>query len=162
MHCFAPLVRPDSRILILGSYPSPLSFESGFYYGHPRNRFWPMIAALTGRPVPQTVDEKKQLLIDSHIALWDVLDSCEIKGAADASIRNPVVNPISSILADSRIQAVFFNGAKAAQLFARHCAPLPVPSFRMPSTSPANAAWNIERLKSEWSAILPYLKNEEE
>lgn len=161
MHCFAPLVRPDSRILILGSYPSPLSFESGFYYGHPRNRFWPVIAELLGQPVPHSVDEKKALLIENHIALWDVLDSCEIKGASDASIRNPVINQIGPLVADSKIQAVFFNGAKAAQLFARYCPPLEIPSFRMPSTSPANAAWNFERLKKEWAAILPYLQNKE-
>ena len=116
MNCFAPLVRPDSRILILGSFPSPLSFESGFYYGHPRNRFWPMLADLLGQPVPHSVDEKKELLIRSHIALWDVLDSCEIKGASDASIRNPVINQIAPVVAGSPIRAVFFNGAKAAQL----------------------------------------------
>ncbi len=162
MNCFAPLVRPDSRILILGSFPSPLSFESGFYYGHPRNRFWPMLADLLGQPVPHSIDEKKELLIRSHIALWDVLDSCEIKGASDASIRNPVINQIAPVVADSPIRAVFFNGAKAAQLFAKYCPPLAVPSFRMPSTSPANAAWNFERLKKEWAAILPYLQNQED
>lgn len=156
--CFPAVATETAKILILGTYPSPLSFESGFFYGHPRNRFWPMMADLLGEPVPACVEEKKNLLIKHDIAIWDVLDSCEIKGAADASIRNPVVNEIAPLVEGSLIQAVFFNGAKAEELFKRYSCPLPVPCFRMPSTSPANAAWNMERLKAQWGKILEYVK----
>ncbi len=158
MKCFAPVRTDSSKILILGSYPSPLSFESGFYYGHPRNRFWPMLAELLGEARPESVEEKIALLKRHDIAIWDVLDSCEIKGAADASIRNPVVNDVLPLVENSHIQAVFFNGAKSEELYKRYCPPLPVPSFRMPSTSPANAAWNMERLKGQWKKILEYVK----
>lgn len=158
MKCFAPVKTDSSKILILGSYPSPLSFESGFYYGHPRNRFWPMLAELLGEARPESVGEKIALLKGHDIAIWDVLDSCEIKGAADASIRNPVVNDILSLIEGSHIQAVFFNGAKSEELYKRYCTPLPVPSYRMPSTSPANAAWNMERLKGQWKRILEYVR----
>ncbi len=156
--CFPAVATDTSKILILGTYPSPLSFQSGFFYGHPRNRFWPMLAQLLGEPAPTSIEEKKALLKGHDIAIWDVLDSCDIKGAADASIRNPVVNEIAPMVEGSQIQAVFFNGAKAEELFKRYCFPLPVPCFRMPSTSPANAAWNMERLKSEWRKILEYVK----
>ena len=156
--CFPPVKTVTSKILILGSFPSPLSFESGFYYGHPRNRFWPMLASLLGEPVPGAVEEKKALLVKRDVALWDVLDSCEIKGASDASIRNPVVHQIAPLLEGSDIRAVFFNGAKAADLFKRYNPPLTIPSFKMPSTSPANAAWNMERLKGSWKIILDFLE----
>ena len=155
--CFPPVKTITSKVLILGSFPSPLSFESGFYYGHPRNRFWPLLASLLGEPVPGTVEEKKALLIKRDIALWDVLDSCEIKGASDASIRSPVVHQIAPLIEGSAIREVFFNGAKAEELFKRYNPPLGVPSFKMPSTSPANAAWNMERLKESWKVILDYL-----
>lgn len=156
--CFPAVTTDTSKILILGSYPSPLSFQSGFFYGHPRNRFWPMLAELLEETVPTSVEEKKELLKKHDIAIWDVLDSCEIKGAADASIRNPIVNEIAPLVEGSQIQAVFFNGAKSEELFKRYCTPLTVPCFRMPSTSPANAAWNMERLKGEWGKILEYVK----
>ncbi len=155
--CFAPVCPENARILILGSFPSPLSFESGFYYGHPRNRFWPMLAELLKDERPCTVNEKKAMLIRHEIALWDVLESCEIKGASDASIRNPVINPVSELLDRLSVRAVFFNGAKAEELYRRYQPPLQIPYFRMPSTSPANAAWNFERLKEKWTEILPYL-----
>ena len=156
--CFPPVKTDTSKILILGSYPSPLSFESGFYYGHPRNRFWPLIAELLEDDVPITVEEKIAMLKRHDIALWDVLESCEIKGASDASIRNPVNNPILPLIEDSQIRAVFFNGAKAEELYRKHQPALPVPSFRLPSTSPANAAWNIDKLRMSWKMILDYLK----
>lgn len=117
-----------------------------------------MLAELLKETVPTSVEEKKELLKKHDIAIWDVLDSCEIKGAADASIRNPIVNEIAPLVEGSQIQAVFFNGAKSEELFKRYCTPLTVPCFRMPSTSPANAAWNMERLKGEWGKILEYVK----
>ena len=157
-HPLAPIWDENSRVLVLGTMPSPRSRAAGFYYAHPRNRFWPMLASLLGEPVPGTVEEKKALLVKRDIALWDVLDSCEIKGASDASIRNPVVHQIAPLLEGSDIRAVFFNGAKAAELFKRYNPPLTLPSFKMPSTSPANAAWNMERLKGSWKIILDFLE----
>ena len=117
-----------------------------------------MLAELLGEARPESVEEKIALLKRHDIAIWDVLDSCEIKGAADASIRNPVVNDVLPLVENSHIQAVFFNGAKSEELYRRYCPPLPVPSFRMPSTSPANAAWIMERLKGQWKKILEYVK----
>lgn len=147
---FPPEADENSKILILGSFPSPLSFASGFYYGHPQNRFWPMLAEILGAAAPQTVEEKKSLLKNAHIALWDVLETCEIDGAADSSIRNPVVNPIAKLIAQTRVSMVLINGGKAFQLFEKYCLPCAVPYYKMPSTSPANAAWRFERLKEAW------------
>ena len=100
------------------------------------------------------------LLIRHQIALWDVLESCEIKGASDASIRNVVVNPVAARFADQKLRAIFFNGAKAEELFKRYQPSMDFPTFRMPSTSPANAAWSFERLREKWAEILPYLTEE--
>lgn len=158
MPCFAPVKSECSKILILGSYPSPLSFASGFYYGHPRNRFWPMLAQLLGEEPPATIDEKRALLLRHDIALWDVLRSCERRGAADAAIRTPEPNDIAALAAGTQIRAIFFNGAKAEALYRRCCRPAEPPCFRMPSTSPANAAWRMEALLESWGAILPYLE----
>ncbi|MBQ4050707.1 MAG: DNA-deoxyinosine glycosylase [Oscillospiraceae bacterium] len=157
---FPPLCGEDARILILGTYPSPLSFESGFYYGHPRNRFWPLLAELLEETTPVTTEEKKTLLIRNKIGLWDVLDSCDIVGASDASIRNPVYHDVHGLLAERNIKAVFFNGAQAEKLFLKQKRELPIPSFRLPSTSPANAAFSMEKLYQEWGIILDALKND--
>jgi len=156
---FPPCCGKDARILILGTYPSPLSFESGFYYGHPRNRFWPLLAGLLGEAVPLTVEEKKALLLRNRVGVWDVLNNCDIDGAADASIRNPVYHDIFGLLEERNIRAVFFNGAQAEKLFLKQKRELPVPAFRLPSTSPANAAFSLERLRREWQIILPWLDN---
>lgn len=154
---FPPCCGRNARVLILGTYPSPLSFESGFYYGHPRNRFWPLMAQLLEAPLPQTVAEKQALVRQHRIGLWDVLDNCDIRGASDASIRNPVYHDVESLLEEIPIRAVFFNGAQAEKLFARRKKPLSLPAQRLPSTSPANAAYPLERLAAEWQAILPWL-----
>lgn len=150
---FPPCCGPDARILILGTYPSPLSFESGFYYGHPRNRFWPLLARLLGGEIPRTVAEKKAFLLKSRIGLWDVLDNCDIKGASDASIRNPIYHDIPGLLREIPIQAVFFNGAQAEKLFQKSGFLLPVPLCRLPSTSPANAAFSMDKLAAAWEEI---------
>ena len=155
---FPPCCGEDARVLVLGTYPSPLSFESGFYYGHPRNRFWPLLASLLQREVPRTVPEKQALLLENRIGLWDVLDTCDIKGAADASIRHPVYHDIPGLLVRCPVRAVFFNGAQAEKLFLRQNIRLEVPSFRLPSTSPANAAFSMDRLREQWSALLPWLE----
>ena len=162
---FAPVYGPASRALILGSWPSPKSWDMGFYYGHPANRFWPLLAALTGRPVParQDVGAKRRLILDSGLALWDVLAGCTIEGAADATIRDAVPEDIGFLLARAPIEAVFCNGAAAHRLYQRYMQPVSgIAAVRLPSTSPANAAWSMEKLRRAWGAALgPWLRGEE-
>ena len=116
-HTFEPIYNKDSRILILGSFPSVKSRENNFYYGHPQNRFWKVIASVTGNPVPVSIHEKKELLLGSHIAIWDVIASCTIQGSSDSSIRDVVVNDFTKVLADSTIRAIYVNGNKAYELY---------------------------------------------
>ena len=138
--------------------PSPKSREQGFYYGHPRNRFWPVLAALFGEEAPETVDERRSFLIRHRIALWDVLASCEIVGADDGSIREPEPNDMSVILEAADIAAVFTTGGKATKLYEKLCLPLcGVPAIGLPSTSPANCACSMDRLVKEYGKILKYL-----
>ena len=148
---FLPVYNEESRILILGSFPSVKSRENQFYYGHPQNRFWKVIAEIFNEPVPQTIDEKKDLLLRHRIAVWDVIDSCDIVGSSDSSIRNVVPNDMDLILSNAKIQGIFANGGKAHQLFVKYCNKEGMPPLgKLPSTSPANAAWNLERLTAEW------------
>ena len=122
-HEFDAFFDKDSRVLILGTIPSPKSREQGFYYGHPQNRFWKVLADVLGEEFPQTVEERKRFLKRNHIALWDVLESCEIKGASDVSIRNARPNDMNRILQAADIRAIFATGAKAAQLYKKLCFP---------------------------------------
>lgn len=155
---FSPLYTASSRALILGSYPSPKSFEYGFYYGHPQNRFWPLIALLSHSSTPQTIAQKSSLILNNHLALWDSLESCEILGASDTSIKNPVPNDINSLMDKTKIEAVFCNGAASHRFYTKYCQPLTgLPATKLPSTSPANAAFSLNRLAQEWSPLLPYL-----
>ena len=157
-HTFEPIYDKDSRILILGSFPSVKSRENHFYYGHPQNRFWKVIAGVTGKPVPVSMEEKKKLLLSSHIAIWDVIASCSIQGSSDSSIRDVVVNDFTQVLADSRIQTIYVNGNKAYELYHKYAEPTTgIPAIKLPSTSPANAAWSVERLCGDWKQILEYL-----
>ena len=150
-HTFLPVYNEESRILILGSFPSVKSRENQFYYGHPQNRFWKVIAGIFKEPLPQTIDEKKDLLLRHRIAVWDVIDSCDIVGSSDSSIRNVVPNDMNLILSNAKIQGIFANGGKAHQLFVKYCNKEGMPPLgKLPSTSPANAAWNLERLTAEW------------
>ncbi len=162
---FPPVYGPASRALILGSWPSPKSWALGFYYGHPQNRFWPLLAALTGEVVPAREDiEAKQWLILRHgLALWDVLESCTIDGASDASIRDAVPGDIAALLAAAPIEAVFCNGAAAHKLYTKYMQSVSgIPAVRLPSTSPANAAWSLARLQGAWGRALgPYLERNE-
>lgn len=149
-----------SQVLILGSVPSPKSREYGFYYAHPQNRFWRVLPALFGEP-PLTGDifAQKQFLTRHHIALWDVLDSCDIEGASDATIRNPVANDMNIILRQAPIRAIFATGAKAAQLYKKHCQPqCGVPVRQLPSTSPANCAVKFDALCEKYSVIKTILE----
>lgn len=153
-HEFPPVYDKDSRILILGSFPSVKSREMQFFYGHPQNRFWKLIAQLCGEETPGTVDEKKRLLLKHHIALWDVIASCDIAGSSDSSIRNVVPNDISYIIKRSRIQKIYANGKKAKQLYDRYLEKeVGMEAVALPSTSPANAAFGMERLSACWSVI---------
>lgn len=154
---FGPVWGPASRALVLGSYPSPKSFENNFYYGHPQNRFWPLLAALTGSAVPNTIEEKKALVLHNSLALWDALERCEITGASDTSIKNPVPNDIAGLIAQSRITAVFCNGAASHNIYTRYCKPQTgIEAVRLPSTSPANAAFSMQRLHAAWQPLTAF------
>lgn len=160
-HPFAPVYDARSRVLILGSWPSPKSREQGFFYGHPQNRFWPMLAAVTGEPTPAPADleAKKALLLRHRIALWDVLASCTITGASDASIKDAVPTDLAPILAAAPIGAVLCNGAAAYRLYEKYQRPRTgIPAVRLPSTSPANAAVRPAALAEAWGrALRPWL-----
>ncbi len=157
-HEFGPFYDENSRVLILGSIPSPKSREMGFYYGHPRNRFWMVLADVLGEAVPETVAERKAFLTRNRIALWDVLDSCEINGAEDASIRDPKPNDMNMILEKADIRAVFTTGGKATKLYEKLCFPVcGIPAIGLPSTSPANCGCSYEKLKDAYGQVLQYL-----
>ncbi len=154
-HNIPPLYDAQSRVLLLGSLPSPKSREAKFFYGHPQNRFWPVLAAVLQEDLPQTVEQKRDMCLRHHIALWDVIARCDIAGASDASIRNAVPNDIGRLLRESRIERIFATGGKAAELYRRLVEPVTrVPVIQLPSTSPANAAWTLDRLISAYRIIL--------
>lgn len=155
IHPIPPVFDKNSRILILGSFPSVKSRETGFFYGHPQNRFWKVVSALFGEKTPCTVDEKKDLLIKNGVAVWDVLHSCEIRGSSDASIKNAVPNDLSVILGAADIKAIFTNGGTAYKYYVRYALPSTGrPAVPLPSTSPANASWSAEKLLTEWKKII--------
>ena len=155
VHPILPVFDAQSELLILGSFPSVKSRESGFFYGHPQNRFWRVIAAICGAPLPTTIGEKKALLLTHHIAVWDVIHSCEITGSADSSIKNAVPNDIESLLKQTSITRIFTNGKKADALYARYIEPrCGIKAVCLPSTSPANAAWSTEKLTEYWFQAL--------
>lgn len=154
IHNIPPVFDENSRILILGSFPSVKSREAEFFYGHPQNRFWKVTAAVFGCDVPQTTEEKKNFLLKNHIALWDVVSSCEIEGSADSSIKNVVPNDISVILNTAEIRQIFVNGKTAEKYYNKYIRPtVEKEAFCLPSTSPANAMKKVEDLIREWSII---------
>ena len=151
-HPFPPVYDGASRVLILGSFPSVKSREQRFFYGHTQNRFWKVLAAIFDCPVPQTIEEKKQMLLANGVALWDVIASCEIVGSSDASIRSAVPNDLTPIFAAADIRAVYCNGATAYNLYQKYILPVTGrEAIKLPSTSPANAAWTVEKLIEAWS-----------
>ena len=155
-HPIEPVCDAHSKILILGSFPSVKSREEMFFYGHPQNRFWRVLAAVCGREVPATVEEKKALLLEEGIALWDVLASCEITGSSDSSIKNVVPNDLCRIMDTAKIERIFVNGKTAGKYYRRWLLPVTDrEAVCLPSTSPANAAWNLERLTEAWRIIRP-------
>ena len=154
IHPISPVFDRDSRVLILGSFPSVKSREAGFFYGHPQNRFWKVTAAVFGEDVPRTIEEKKAFLLRNHVAVWDVIHSCEIEGSSDASIRDVVANDLRAILDAAKIEAIYVNGKTALKYFEKYTEPvIHRQAICLPSTSPANAAWNTERLVAEWKRI---------
>ena len=161
IHSIEPVFDAESRVLILGTMPSPKSREVQFYYGHPQNRFWPMLAAVTGEPVPDWADieAKKRIILRHGLAVWDTIGACDIRGASDASIRNAVPNDVAALIRQLGVQAVFCNGAASGRIYAKYAEPLThLPAVVLPSTSPANAAWSPARLQAAWGAALaPFL-----
>ena len=153
-HPIDPVYDEHSIILILGSFPSVKSREAEFFYGHPQNRFWKVLAAVLGQDIPVGVDEKKSFLLRNHIALWDVIGSCEITGSADSTIRNVTVNDIGSILKKTSIRKIYVNGKTAEKFYNRYLRRnVGVDTICLPSTSPANASFCLERLIDVWKCI---------
>ena len=152
-HPFPPLYDENSRVLILGSFPSVKSREMMFFYGHPQNRFWKVIAGIFDEEIPISIDEKKQLILGNHLALWDVIAECEIVGSSDTSIKNARANDLSKILNHAPIQKIIVNGKTAERLYIKYIEPVTgIKAVVLPSTSPANAAWSLDRLVDAWEA----------
>ena len=151
VHTFQPVFDEHSEILILGTLPSVKSRENQFYYGHKQNRFWKVLAKICEESIPETIEEKKEMLLRNHIAIWDVIESCDIKGSSDSSIRNVVPTDLSWILEGSQVKKIFANGKKAGALYQEYQQQITgMEAIVLPSTSPANAAWSFERLYEEW------------
>jgi hypoxanthine-DNA glycosylase len=154
VHTFEPVYNSESKVLILGTFPSVKSREGNFYYHHPQNRFWKVLAALVGEGVPVSVEDKKAMVLRNHIALWDCIRQCDIIGSSDSSIKNVTANDLSLILYHAPIQGIFTNGKTAEKLYRRYCDPFGKrESFSLPSTSPANAAYSLERLIAAWDVV---------
>ena len=152
-HPFPPLYDKDSKVLILGSFPSVKSREMKFFYGHPQNRFWKVIARIFDQENPTSIEEKKKLILDNHLALWDVIAECEISGSSDASIKNAKANDLSEIINNSQIQKIIVNGKTAERLYIKYIEPVTeIKAVVLPSTSPANAVWSVERLVDVWKS----------
>lgn len=159
-HPIAPTYDASSSILILGSFPSVKSRETGYFYGHPQNRFWRVLAAIfsseeegkrSGLQLPSSTEDKKSFLLRNHIAVWDVIASCDITGSSDSSIRNVIPNDISLVLTAAPIEKLFTNGKKAQELYNKYLLPVTGrDAVCLPSTSPANATWTFQKLCQEW------------
>lgn len=158
-HAFEPVYDSNSRILVLGTMPSPKSRENGFYYSHPQNRFWKVLSRLFDEPFPSTTKEKRELALCHGVALWDVLARCDIKGADDSSIRNPVANDIGGLLKQAPINGIFATGATAARLYRKLVFPITGRDcISLPSTSPANCRYSLDMLCGEYQILLKYLE----
>ena len=154
IHPLPPLFDANSRVLILGTMPSPKSRQNGFYYAHPQNRFWRVLAGVFSCKVPQTVEQKKKLVLENRLALWDVIAECEITGSADTSIKNVKPNDIASIIENTAVNRIFVNGKTAEKYYIRYIEKtVGQKAICLPSTSPANAAWSLDRLINAWQII---------
>lgn len=159
-HTFEPIFDKNSEILVLGSFPSVKSRENNFYYAHPQNRFWKVVASVYSCPVPKTVEEKKNMLLSNRIAVWDVIKSCEITGSADSTIKSVTPNDLSEILSVANIQKIYANGKTAQSLYNKYIKKnTGIDIISLPSTSPANAAYSLEKLIKEWKIINEYNRN---
>ncbi len=153
-HEIAPIWNQESRILILGSFPSVKSREGGFFYHHPRNRFWKVMARVLDCPEPESIEEKRWMLLNGHVAVWDVVASCTIQGSSDSSIRDVIPNPVWELLDQAPVRRIYANGGTAFRLYQRYTEKRAgMPAVQLPSTSPANAAWSLERLTDAWKVI---------
>ncbi|MCM1386545.1 MAG: DNA-deoxyinosine glycosylase [Bacillus sp. (in: Bacteria)] len=151
IHNIAPVYDKKAKVLILGSFPSVKSREGQFFYHHPQNRFWKVTAAVFDCKEPETIEEKKQMLLSHHAAVWDVIASCDIVGSSDSTIKNVVVNDIGRLLRETEIERIYTNGGTAHKYYQKYlCKPLDKEDIMLPSTSPANAAWSLERLTAVW------------
>lgn len=159
-HTFEPIFDKNSEILVLGSFPSVKSRENNFYYAHPQNRFWRVVASVYFCPVPKTVEEKKNMLLSNKIAVWDVIKSCEITGSADSTIKSVISNDLSEILSVADIKKIYANGKTAQSLYNKYIKKnTGFDIISLPSTSPANAAYSLEKLIKEWKIINEYNRN---
>lgn len=159
-HPIPPLYNKDSKVLILGSFPSVKSREQMFFYGHPQNRFWKVISAVMNNAEPITIEEKKNFLYDNHIALWDVIASCDITGSSDSSIKNVVANDITEILKKADINQIFVNGKTAERYYNKYIrGRIGREAVCLPSTSPANAAWSTDKLIEVWQTLKKNIEN---
>lgn len=159
-HTFEPIYDENSKILILGSLPSVKSREQGFYYGHPQNRFWKILARLLEWEEPNTIGEKKKLLLQNSIAIWDVLKSCDIIGSSDSSIKNPMPADIPGLLKKTNIKKIYVNGTTAGKYYKKYILPLTgIEAVILQSTSPLNCRYTMDKLTENWSVILQEIKN---
>lgn len=155
IHPFEPVYSESSKILILGSFPSVKSREQKFFYGHPQNRFWKVMSSVLMEPLPQTIEEKKQMLTQHDIAVWDVIYSCDIIGSSDSSIKNATPTELASLVRKTQIKHIFCNGKTAGKLYEKYQENIVgIPAVTLLSTSPANAAFSVERLIAEWKNAL--------
>ncbi len=155
VHPFEPVIDARSRVLVLGSFPSVQSRLNSFYYGHPQNRFWRVTAALFSQGVPGSIDDKTAFLRINRIALWDVVSACDITGSADSTLTPLKLNDIGSLLRGTQVRMIVCNGQKAGQLYRANLQEqIKIPMQVLPSTSPANAAWTLERLIKAWEPLL--------
>lgn len=158
-HSIPPVYDKNSKILILGSFPSVKSREVGFFYGHPQNRFWKLLARIFEKPVPTEISEKREFLLRNHVALWDVIASCEIKGSSDSSITNVAPNDLTGILSAVKIGQICCNGSTSYNLYRKYIfGQTGIEAVKLPSTSPANAAWSPDRLYEAWKGYFTDLK----
>ena len=154
IHKIPPVYNKNSQILILGSFPSVKSREGRFFYHHKQNRFWKVLSTIVNNVLPETIDEKKDFLLKNHIAVWDVIASCDIEGSSDSSIKNAVPNDFSDILNAAPIRKIYTNGGTAYKLYHKYCEKVTgIKAMKLPSTSPANASYSLDRLISEWKVI---------
>lgn len=158
-HPISPVYDENCVVLILGSFPSVKSREEGFFYGHPRNRFWTVLSQIFNENMPMSIEDKTKFLLKHNIALWDVIKSCEIVGSSDSSIKNVIPNDINKLISNSNINYIITNGKKADELYNKYIlSNTSLNAHCLPSTSPANATWNNERLVKEWGEYFKSLQ----